>query len=138
MATSPQPQLTPEYQARTERSLKMALAAAQGAEDNRGEDILILDLREQTPIFDFFVIATGASQRQLRAMSDSIEEILTKELEQKKLSVDGYTQSKWIALDFGPVVVQLFDPESRQYYQLEELWAAAPRVPRPAKVKIGE
>ncbi len=130
MSISPQPNLTPESQARHDRSLKMALAAAQGAEDNRGEDILILDLREQTPIFDFFVIATGASQRQLRAMADAIDDILEKELGHKKLSSDGYEQSKWIALDYGPVVVQLFDAESRKYYQLEELWAAAPRVAR--------
>jgi ribosome-associated protein len=121
-----------------QRSLNMALAAAQGAEENRGEDILILDLREQTPIFDYFVIATGVSQRQLRAMADAIDHILQKEMGQKKLSVDGYEQSKWIALDFGPVVVQLFDPESRKYYQLEELWGAAPRVSRPAKAQVNE
>jgi ribosome-associated protein len=106
------------------------MAAAQGAEDNRGQEIVVLDMQGQTPIFDYFVLATGASQRQLRAMADAIDDVLQKEWQQHRLSVGGYEQSKWIVLDYGPVVIHLFDADGREYYRLEDLWAAAPRVPR--------
>ncbi len=121
---------TPQTVARRERSLQLALAAAKEAEENRGQDVVVLDLREQTPIFDYFVIATGSSQRQLRAISDAIDDVLQKNMEQPRLSVDGYQDSRWIVLDYGPVVVQLFDEESREYYRLEDLWAGATRVQR--------
>jgi len=103
----------------------LAKAAAQAAEDNRGQDISVLDLREQTPIFDYFVLATGSSQRQLRAMADAVDDVLQKELSQLRLSRDGYDSSKWIALDFGAVVVHFFDTQSREYYRLEDLWGGA-------------
>lgn len=121
---------TPQAIARQERSLQLALAAAKEAEENRGQGVVILDLREQTPIFDYFVIATGASQRQLRAMADAIDDVLQKNLGQTRLSVDGYQDSAWIVLDYGPLVVQLFDEKSREYYRLEDLWAEAARVSR--------
>lgn len=130
MAALSQP--TPQTVARRERSLKMALAAANMAEDNKGLNVVILDLQEQTPIFDYFVIATGSSQRQLRAMSDAIEEMLSADFEQVKLSREGYETSNWIVLDFGPIVVHLFDEPGREYYRLEDLWAAAGRVEREA------
>jgi ribosome-associated protein len=63
-----------------ERSLKLALAAARTAEDNRGENIVVLDMREITPVFDYFVIATGASRRQLHAISEEIDHCLEDEL----------------------------------------------------------
>ena len=121
---------TPQAVARQERSLQLALAAAKEAEENQGQNVTILDLREQTPIFDYFVIATGSSQRQLRAIADAIDDVLQKSHGQPRLSVDGYQDSHWIVLDFGPVVVQLFDEESREYYRLEELWGEAARVAR--------
>src|SRR6185503_20430798 len=103
----------------------LAKAAAQAAEDNRGQDVVVLDLREQTPLFDYFVLVTGSSQRQLRAMSDAIDDVLQKDLSQLRLSRDGYDGSTWIVLDFGAVVIQLFDAAAREYYRLEELWAGA-------------
>lgn len=111
-----------------ERSYLLAVAAAQSAEDNRGQNIVILDLRDQTSIFDFFVIATGTSQRQLRAMSDAIDDVLQKEFGHARLGTEGYQDSRWILLDYGSIIVHLFDETSRDYYRLEELWGGAKRI----------
>ena len=113
-----------------QRSLQLALAAAQSAEDNKGQNVTILDLRDQTVIFDYFVIATGSSQRQLRAISDAIDDVLQKELGHPRLGTEGYQDSKWILLDYGSIVVHLFDAASRDYYALESLWAGAKKVAR--------
>jgi ribosome-associated protein len=112
------------------RSLELALAAAQEAEDNRGQDVLVLDMREQTSAFDYFVIATGTSNRQLRAMSDAIDDVLQKQFGRRRLSLEGYQDSHWILLDYGSVVIHLFDGPTRQFYQLEDLWAGSLAVPR--------
>ena len=113
-----------------QRSLQLALAAAKSAEENRGQNVTILDLRDQTVIFDYFVIATGSSQRQLRAMSDAIDDVLQKEMGHPRLGTEGYQDSKWILLDYGSVLVHLFDAASRDYYSLEDLWAGAKKVER--------
>ena len=113
-----------------QRSLQLALAAAQSAEDNKGQNVTVLDLRDQTVIFDYFVIATGSSQRQLRAISDAIDDVLQKELGHPRLRTEGYQDSKWILLDYGSIVVHIFDTTSRGYYALEELWAGVKKVQR--------
>ena len=112
----------------TERSLQLAIAAARTAADNRGQNIVLLDLREITPVFDYFVLVTGTSGRQLRAMSEEIDNVLEKQLGDKRLSVEGWQNSKWVLLDYGSVVIHMFDPEMRKYYDLENLWGAAKRV----------
>ncbi len=112
-------------------SWELALAAAQSAHDNRARDIVILDLREVTPVFDFFVVATGASRRQLHAISEDIDNKLEKELGDRRLGREGYAESRWILLDYGNIVVHLFDDETRQYYGLEDLWSDAPRTKFP-------
>lgn len=110
------------------RSFELARAAAYSAEDNRGQNVTVLDLRDQTSIFDYFVIATGTSQRQLRAMSDAIDDVLQKQFGHSRLGTEGYQDSKWILLDYGSVIVHLFDDTSRDYYRLEELWGGAKAV----------
>ena len=105
------------------------MAAARTAEENHGTDIVILDLRKLTPIFDFFVLVTGRSRRQLHAISEEIDHTLEQGLGDKRLGREGFDQSRWILLDYGDVVIHLFDAETREYYALEELWADAPRVP---------
>ena len=108
-----------------ERSLQLALAAVQTAEENGGRDLLVLDMREHTPLFDYFVIATGTSRRQLHAMSEEIDHKLEDDLCDKRMSIEGYDASRWIVLDYGTVVIHLFDDEMRGYYSLESLWADA-------------
>jgi ribosome-associated protein len=105
------------------------LAAARVADLNRGRDIAIIDLRELTPIFDYFVLVTGSSRRQLHAISEEIDDVLARDFGDQRLGIEGYADSRWILLDFGDVVVHLFDEETRGYYDLEQLWAGAKRVP---------
>jgi ribosome-associated protein len=107
------------------------MAAARTAEENRGEDIVILDMRTITPVFDYFVIATGNSRRQLHAISEEIERVLKEELRDKRMGIEGYDESRWILLDYGNVVIHLFDQETREFYALEDFWSQASRVPLP-------
>ena len=118
-------------ESRGERSLQLALAAARTAEDNRGQDVAVLDMRPLTPEFDYFVLATGNSRRQLHAISEEIDHTLEDGLGDRRLSVEGYNESRWILLDYGSVVIHLFDAETRAYYALEDLWSTAQRVPLP-------
>ena len=120
------------------RSLELALAAARTAEDNRGEDIVVLDMRELTPVFDYFVIVPGNSRRQLHAISEEIEHVLEDELKDKRMGIEGYDESRWILLDYGNVVIHLFDQETREFYALEDFWGQAARVPLPWEKADGE
>lgn len=116
---------TAESSAQDSRSWQLALAAARTAADNRGRDIVVLDMREITPIFDYFVVATGSSRRQLHAMSEEIDHTLEDDLNDHRDSIEGYQESRWILLDYGTVVIHLFDEETRAYYDLEQLWCDA-------------
>ena len=113
-------------------SLERARLAANIAEENRGRDIVILDLRDVTANFDFFVIVSGASRRQLHAISEEIDNVFEKQLGDRRLGISGYQESRWIVLDYGDIVVHLFEPEKRSFYALEELWGMGKAVPFPA------
>jgi ribosome-associated protein len=88
-------------------------------------------MRGVTPEFDYFVLATGNSRRQLHAISEEIDRTLESDLADQRLGIEGYSESRWILLDYGSVVVHLFDAETREYYALEDLWSTAERVPLP-------
>jgi ribosome-associated protein len=110
----------------------LAVAAARVAEETRGTDVSVLDLRGITPVFDYFVIATGSSRRQMHAMADEIEAAIKKEFHDRKRGGEGYEEGRWIVLDYGNVMVHLFDAEARAYWDIEQLWCDAKRVPLPA------
>lgn len=105
------------------RSLELALAAARTADLNRGTNIVVLDVRKLTSIFDYFVVVTGTSRRQLHAISEEIDDVLEKQLGDQRMGIEGYSEGSWILLDYGSVVVHLFDEETRQYFAIENLWA---------------
>jgi ribosome-associated protein len=102
--------------------LDRVIAAAKVADENKGQDILILDIRELTKAFDYFLIVSGTSRRQLHAIGDEIQRKLVREMGDQCLSVSGHTQGKWIVIDYGDIIVHLFEPETRKYYAIEELW----------------
>jgi ribosome-associated protein len=102
--------------------LERVIAAAKVAEENRASDVTVLDLRELTKEFDYFIIASGSSRRQLHAAGDEIQKKLVREMGDTCLSVSGHSEAKWIVIDYGDIVVHLFEPETRRYYALEELW----------------
>jgi len=123
------------------RSRELAIAAARIADQNNCEEIVVLDLRGVSPVCDYFVIATGTSDRQMRAVADHIVEA-AREAGDRPLGVSGLTEGTWIVIDFVDTVVHIFDPQHRRFYDLEMLWGDAPRVrwKRPARAakKAGE
>lgn len=104
-----------------------ALAAAKVASDRHCSDIMVLDLRGISPATDYFVIATGTSDRQMRTVADEICEAAKKQ-GLMRFGRAGYEQARWILLDFIDVVVHIFDSEYRDYYDLELLWGDAKRL----------
>lgn len=98
-------------------------------EDKKGADVLLLDTHAISSISDYFVIATAESERQTKAIVDDIQKSLKKQTI-LPLGAEGTPESGWILLDYGSVIVHLFSPAMRDYYQLEELWEKAPVVVR--------
>jgi len=111
---------------------RLALTAARVADETRASDVRVLDLRELTEVFDYFVVATGSSRRQLHAIADEIEKVVKAELHDRKRGSEGYEEGRWIVLDYGDVMVHLFDAEAREYWDIEQLWSGAKAVPLPA------
>ena len=94
--------------------------------DKKAADVLILNVREKASYADFFVIASGESERQVSAMAEYLQEKLV-ERQVRPLGVEGQESGSWVLLDFGEVVTHLFFSETRAFYDLEGLWADAPR-----------
>lgn len=108
-------------------ALSRACRAARTAADNKGGDVVVLDMRGCTVLFDYFVIATGTSRRQIHTLAEEIDEAM-RGMGDTRMGIEGYDTSKWVVQDYGDVVVHVFDPDTRDYYKLEELWADAPKV----------
>lgn len=107
-----------------------ALLAADAALDKKAADVMILDIGPVLVITDYFVIATGASDTQVKAIADEVEA----RVENAGLKVrgrEGMEERKWVLLDFGDLVVHVFQPEMREFYRLEKLWGDVERVPVP-------
>ena len=99
--------------------------------DKQGEDVLVLDLQGITTIADYFVICSGGSTRQLDALQSAIREGMKKASERMlPLSIEGTPESGWILLDYGSVITHLFNPSTRDFYRLEDLWLNARVVKR--------
>lgn len=111
-----------------DRSRDVALAAAKVIAENMGRKIVVLDMSRLTALFDYHVIATGSSGRQLRAIADEVERVLEKDWKEKRISVAGLEDSRWVVQDFGTVIIHLFDEDTRAFYSLENLWADASKV----------
>jgi ribosome-associated protein len=112
---------------RMARALEHARICARIADDNRAKDIMVLDLRQATPLVDFFVIATASSRRQSNAIATEIDQEM-KRLKEFKLGLEGSEEGRWVLIDYGDFVVHIFSGEARTYYALEEIWGDAPRL----------
>ena len=110
-------------------ALDLARRVVELAEDKKAAEIVLLDVTGMTTIADYFVICTGGSDRQVGAIADSIVDGLHKE---RVIAIgrEGEPESHWILLDYGVVLVHIFAPPEREYYQLEKLWAEAKTVLR--------
>lgn len=102
--------------------------AAAAIDDKKGLDVTLLDISELLVVTDVFVIASGTSNRHVRTLSDEVEQNLVNETGRKPLRREGREYSRWVLLDYGDLVIHVFDQETRDYYQLERLWADAPRI----------
>ncbi len=107
-------------------ALDHATHCARIADDNRGKEILLLDLQGATPLLDFFVIASANSRRQANAIASEIDQEM-KKLGERKLGMEGTEEGRWILIDYGDFVVHVFAEDARGYYALEEIWGDAPR-----------
>lgn len=109
--------------------LDLARRIVELAEDKKAADIVLLDLGELTTLADAFVICSGGSERQISAIADGILEALRHE-GTKPIGREGTPESHWVLLDFGSVIVHVFTPPERDYYQLERHWSGARTVLR--------
>jgi len=105
---------------------EIAAAIADYASDRKALEIVQLDLREIIGYTDYFVICTGRTDRQTKAIHDAIHSGMKSEHGIFPRRVEGLTQARWILMDYLDVVVHLFTPEMREYYRLEQLWGEAP------------
>ena len=106
---------------------RTARRAAEAALEKKAEDLVLVDLRGKATYADFLVICSGTNERQIEAVAEAVERSLH-EAGQRLIGSEGARGSRWVLLDFGDVVVHVFHQEERGHYDLEGLWADAPRV----------
>ena len=106
-------------------ALELAKRVVELAEEKQARDIVLLDIRPITVVADYFVICSGTSERQLSALTRELTETLKREAGLTPLHAEGDAASGWVLLDYSDVVVHVFSPAEREYYQLEELWGTA-------------
>jgi ribosome-associated protein len=107
--------------------------AVRAAESKKATDITVLDLTGITSFADYFVICTGANQRQIQAISDEVGLQMKHQARELPISVEGYNQAEWVLADYGDLLVHIFSPKARDYYGLERLWRSAKTVGIPAE-----
>lgn len=108
-------------------AMAFAVAAARSLHDDKCEDVLVLDLRGQSQMTDFFVIGSGTSERQMRAAAQHVADIADGGLDLYRSNLAEKDQS-WVVMDFVDVVTHVLTPEARLYYDIEMLWGDAPRI----------
>lgn len=101
-------------------------AAVIAAEEKLGVDTVVLDLRELIDSFDALVVTSGRNDRQVRAIAEEVQRVIAQDLGVSPVHVEGWDSAQWIALDYGDVIVHVFDEDTREYYDLEHLWSSAP------------
>ena len=102
-------------------SREMAKLAVQALEDKKGEEIRIIDISDVSVQADYFIIANGSNMSQVQALCDNVSEVLGRAGVHTR-QVEGYESANWILLDFGDVIVHVFDKENRLFYDLERIW----------------
>ncbi len=111
-------------------SRETALLCVRFALEKKAYDLVVLDVGELTSLADYFVICTGRSDTQVQAIAQSVDESLSK-MGRHPLSREGFSTGHWTLLDYGDVIVHVFFEPVREYYNLEKLWAHAPRLALP-------
>ncbi len=104
-----------------------AVLAVEALDDKKAEDISIIDIREVSVIADYFIIAGGSNKSQIHALSDTVEEKLGRAGLPLK-QIEGYNNANWILLDFGDIIIHIFDKENRLFYDLERIWRDGKKI----------
>ncbi|MBW4441901.1 MAG: ribosome silencing factor [Plectolyngbya sp. WJT66-NPBG17] len=112
-----------------DRSDRMAQLIAEAADERKGSDIVLLKVGEVTVLADYFVMVTGYSKVQVRAIARSIEDKLEETLNRRPIRSEGFADGSWIVEDYGDVIVHIMMPQEREYYGLESFWGHAAQVP---------
>jgi len=107
----------------------LARTCATAALDKKAVDPVVIDLRKISTFTEFFMICSGDSEPQIKAIANSIREEVREKCGRKPHAEDGFPGSQWIVLDYGDVIVHIFHPEKRAHYGLEDLWSDAKRIP---------
>jgi ribosome-associated protein len=116
----------------------LAIVAARAADDKKADDVLVLDVGDMLSITDAFVIASAGNSRLVATIADTIEAAVKAAGGPGPIATEGLEEASWVLLDFGGFVVHVFLEETRRYYDLERLWADAPRIDwRPAPAVTG-
>lgn len=113
------------------------MLAASAAVSKKAIDPVVLDVAETLVITSYFVIVSGKSDRQVAAIAEQVEEALRSKAGVKPIGREGEREGKWVLLDFGDVVVHIFQPEERDFYRIEKLWPDAPRLELPEEKPAG-
>lgn len=103
------------------QSKEMTRLAIEALEDKKARDVKVIDIEHISTLADYFVIASGSNRNQVQAMADNVEEILGKAGYEPK-QIEGYQSANWILMDYGDLVLHLFDEENRLFYDLERIW----------------
>ena len=119
---------TPTKYADLDPEVKLAI---QCASDKKAYDLVALDLRSIASFTEFFIIATGANQRQVQAIADEIKEQLKEQLSSRPVRIEGYASGEWVLVDYGDFIVHVFNKEAREFYDLARLWLDARKVELP-------
>lgn len=109
-------------------SLQLAFAIAQAADERKGADIKILPVREVSYLADYFVVITGYSAVQVRAIARNIQDTIEMEWHRKPIRTEGQTEGGWVLQDYGEVIIHIFMPEERDFYDLEAFWGHADAI----------
>ncbi len=112
------------------RSPEQAIFIAQSASEKKAEDVLVLEVGDLTSIADYFIFASGESERQVRGLAAFIEKEMTQRYDIHPV-IEGKETANWILLDYGDIIVHIFRSDIRQYYALEKMWADAPQITIP-------
>jgi ribosome-associated protein len=112
----------------TDSSLQLALTAVQAADDRKGADMSLLRVTEVSLLADYFVIATGFSKAQVRAIANSVTAKVAADLNRTPRHIEGLSDASWVLLDFGDVIVHVLLPQEREFYNLEAFWGHAERI----------
>lgn len=122
-------QISAHVDSSSDFSLDLALAIARGADERKADNIVLLNVEDVSYLADYFVIMTGFSKVQVRAIAGAIEQAVEEKFGRMPTQVEGLSEGTWVLIDYGEVIAHIFAPNERDFYDLEAFWGHADRMP---------